>query len=117
MDITLAYNANGGDSTPASETKTVPGGATSVDFTLADAITKNAPTGKYRFVKWMVGDVAKNPGETITLDADAIATAVFEIVQTTVSPKAYGWSPNGTKNALGTTKFRHQPNYPRPMGS
>jgi len=112
---TLTYDANGGDYTPPPQTYTFDPPDKPLAY-LADAITKGTPSGKYAFAKWKVGDTLYNAGESFAIDEDTVAVAQFRIVPTTVSPKAYGWSPNGTKNPLGKTRFHHQPNYPKPMG-
>jgi len=116
MEVTLIYWANGGDSTPASETKEIVSPATTVAFTLAGEITREAPTRKYIFRGWDVNGMIYNAGDTVNLSAGAVAKAVFGIRKTTVSTKDYGRSPNGTRNAIGRTRFHHQPSYPHAMG-
>lgn len=111
----LSYNANGGDYTPPSQTYTYDEPDHPIAY-LADAITKGYPNGKYKFSKWEVNGNLLDAGASFTIFDDTVAKAIFTTESTTVSPKAYGWSPNGTKNALGRTRFHHQPNYPKPMG-
>lgn len=116
--ITLKYESNGGTTKPNDDIKELPDGAESVEFTLADAIEREEGVDgrKYSFVGWEVNGIVYDAGETVSLNADATAVAKWKGGSTTVSPKAYGYSPNGLKNALGTTRFHHQPGYPRPMG-
>lgn len=116
--ITLKYESNGGTTKPNDDIKELPDGAESVEFTLADAIERDEGVDgrKYSFVGWEVNGVVYDAGDTVSLNADATAVAKWKGGSTTVSPKAYGYSPNGLKNALGTTRFHHQPGYPRPMG-
>lgn len=117
-DVTLAYDANGGKTTPDSQTETPSAAGEPVEFTLADAIERDEGVDgrKYSFVGWEVNGVVYDAGDMVSLNADATAVAKWKGGSTTVSPKAYGYSPNGLKNALGTTRFHHQPGYPRPMG-
>lgn len=117
-DVTLAYDANGGKTTPDSQTETPSAAGEPVEFTLADAIERDegADGRKYSFVGWEINGIVYDAGETVSVSTNTTAIAKWKGGSTTVSPKAYGYSPNGLKNALGTTRFHHQPGYPRPMG-
>lgn len=122
MDITLKYDEVGGTTKPNDETKTLEDGETIATFTLAAAIEKSDdPDGRSNsFGGWDINGTVYKPGEDFVADSAKAtvftAKAVWNKQKTTVSPKAYGYSPNGTKNALGTTRFHHQQGYPRPMG-
>lgn len=116
MTVKLIYWANGGDNTPPEETKEIVSPATTASFTLSQAITKDAPTRKYVFSGWDINGTVYDAGDTVELSSSAVAKAVFDINKTTVSTKEYGRSPNGTRNALGRTRYHHQPGYPHAMG-
>lgn len=76
--VTLYYDANGGDSTPASQSASA-----GSSVTLAAAITMSG----YSFAGWLIGSVTYAAGSSYTLSADATAVAqwVKDAVVCTVS--------------------------------
>ena len=73
VKYTLTYNANGGTSTPSSQTAT-----SGSSITLAGAITRSG----YSFGGWSIGGRTYAAGASYTLTANATATAVWNALAT-----------------------------------
>ena len=92
--LTLSYNANGGSTTPPNQTGTRYVNSYSnttyanPTFTLAAAISKTGST----FSKWRIDGTDYNAGASVSLNANATATAQWNAVTHSVT---YNYSENG----------------------
>ncbi len=76
-DITLSYNANGGEGAPASQTQTVYNATTSTSFTISST---RPIRSNYNFLGWLDGSTLYQPGDTISnVAADKELVASWEL--------------------------------------